>query len=144
LKGTTQCIAEPPLAVYQLTVLAAVALGLAQVPVNAQEAVTLRTSIKDHRFQPSELKAPANRPITLAVRNLDPTPEEFESRTLRVEKVIAGNSEIAIQLRPKSGMAFWRLIALSRRASSRKRSDRNKRNRIFHSHQSRLNVSVQR
>jgi hypothetical protein len=38
---------RPPLAVYQLTVLA-VALGLAQVPVNAQEAVTLRTSIKDH------------------------------------------------------------------------------------------------
>jgi hypothetical protein len=83
---------RPPLAVYQLTALA-VALGLAQVPVNAQEAVTLRTSIKDHRFQPSELKAPANRPITLAVRNLDPTPEEFE---------IAGNSESTIQLPPLS------------------------------------------
>jgi Cupredoxin-like domain len=92
---------RPPLALYQLTVLA-VALGLAQVPVNAQEAVTLRTSIKDHRFQPSELKAPANRPIALAVRNLDPTPEEFESRTLRVEKVVGGNSEITIRLRPLS------------------------------------------
>ena len=75
-------------------------LGLAQVTAAAQETVTLRTSIKDHRFQPSELKAPANTPLTLAVRNLDPTPEEFESRTLRVEKVVAPNSEITIQLRP--------------------------------------------
>ena len=62
--------------------------------------MTLHTSIKDHRFQPSELKVPANKPLTLAVRNLDPTPEEFESRTLRVEKVVAPNSEITIQLRP--------------------------------------------
>jgi hypothetical protein len=88
--------------IFPFTVLSAVNLGLAQIPVNAQEAATLQISIKDHRFQPSELKAPANRPITLAVRNLDPTPEEFESRTLRVEKVVAGNSQITIQLRPLS------------------------------------------
>ncbi len=75
-------------------------MGLAQVTAAAQEAMTLHTSIKDHRFQPSELKVPANTPLTLAVRNLDPTPEEFESRTLRVEKVVAPNSEITIQLRP--------------------------------------------
>jgi hypothetical protein len=89
-------------AILQLAVLSAVTVGLAPIPVNAQEAITLQTSIKNHRFQPSELKAPANRPVTLTVRNLDPTPEEFESRTLRVEKVVAGNSEITIQLRPLS------------------------------------------
>ncbi|MBO0734483.1 MAG: cupredoxin domain-containing protein, partial [Methylocapsa sp.] len=71
-----------------------------QLPAEAQEAVTLRTSIKNHRFEPSELKVPANRPVTLTVRNFDPTPEEFESRTLQVEKVVAGNSAITIQLRP--------------------------------------------
>jgi hypothetical protein len=95
-----QC--RPTGLIFPLTVLSAVALGLAQIPVNAQEAVSLQTSIKDHQFHPSELKVPANRPIILSVRNLDPTPEEFESRTLRVEKVIAGNSEITIQLRPLS------------------------------------------
>ena len=89
-------------AIIKLAVLAAVALGLPPIPVNAQEAITLQISIKNHRFSPSELKAPANSPVTLAVRNLDPTPEEFESRTLRVEKVVAGNSEITIQLRPLS------------------------------------------
>jgi hypothetical protein len=95
-------LCPPAGVIVPLIVLSALAVGLAQTPVNAQEAVTLHISIKDHRFQPSELKAPANRPITLAVRNLDPTPEEFESRTLRVEKVVAGNSQITVQLRPLS------------------------------------------
>jgi hypothetical protein len=42
----------------------------------------------------------ANRPITLTVRNLDSTTEEFESRTLRVEKIVAGNSDITLHLPP--------------------------------------------
>jgi hypothetical protein len=37
---------------------------------------------QDHRFQPTELKAPANTPITL-IRNLDPTPEECACRNTR-------------------------------------------------------------
>ena len=48
----------------------------------------------------SRVKVPANTPVTLIVRNLDPTPEEFESNTLRVEKVVAGNSEITFNFRP--------------------------------------------
>ena len=43
---------------------------------------------------------PANTPVTLVVRNLDPTPEEFESNTLRVEKVVGGKSEITLNFRP--------------------------------------------
>jgi plastocyanin len=73
---------------------------LGQVLADAQEAVTARTAIKEHRFQPAEIRVPANTPITLVVRNLDPTPEEFESKTLRVEKIVAGKSEITIRLRP--------------------------------------------
>ena len=89
-------------AILKLAVLSAITISLVRLPADAQDAVTLQTSIKNHQFQPNELKAPVNRPITLTVRNLDPTPEEFESRTLRVEKVVAGNSEITIQLRPLS------------------------------------------
>src|SRR2546421_3864387 len=73
---------------------------LGQVSSDAQEAVMARTAIKDHRFQPAEIRVPANTPITLVIRNLDPTPEEFESKTLRVEKIVAGKSEITIRLRP--------------------------------------------
>ncbi len=86
----------------QLTIVSAFALCFSPSSISAQETVTLQISIKDHRFQPGELKAPANRPITLIVRNLDPTPEEFESRTLRVEKVVAGNSQITLNFRPLS------------------------------------------
>ena len=87
-------------AILMLSVLWVITVDLVRIPAHAQEAVNLQTSIKNHRFEPSELKAPANRPVTLTVRNLDPSPEEFESRTLRVEKVVAGNSVITIQLRP--------------------------------------------
>src|SRR6202022_2372416 len=87
-------------AVLRLAILTAVLTWFAQTVAEAADTVTLRTSIKDRRFQPTELKAPANTPITLVVRNLDPTPEEFESKTLRVEKIVAGNSEITIKLRP--------------------------------------------
>lgn len=71
----------------------------AAVPAKAQNTTTVRLTIQGHRFQPAEVRVPAGRPITLVVRNADPTPEEFESKTLRVERVIAGNSEATIQLR---------------------------------------------
>lgn len=69
--------------------------GIAQ----AQESVSLQISIKNHRFQPAEIRAPAGKPIALRVKNLDSTPAEFESVSLRVEKVIAGNSEGVVNVR---------------------------------------------
>jgi plastocyanin len=77
--------------------LAALIAGAA-VPAVAEEAV--RLTIKDHRFEPAEIRVPAGKPITLVVKNADPTPEEFESKALRIEKVIAGNGEAKIRLKP--------------------------------------------
>jgi hypothetical protein len=72
-------------------------------PVHAQEAAgTVQISVKNHRFQPAEIRASANKPIVLRIKNLDATPMEFESVTLRVEKVVAGNSEGIIRLRALS------------------------------------------
>lgn len=64
----------------------------------AQES-TVSVSIKNHRFQPAEVQAPANVPLTLRIKNLDPTPMEFESVSLRVEKVVVGNGEGVVRLR---------------------------------------------
>jgi len=75
-------------------------LLLVGAPASAQEAATVSVSIKNHRFQPAEVQAPANVPIILRVKNLDATPMEFESVTLRVEKVVVGNGEGIIRLRP--------------------------------------------
>ena len=66
------------------------------------QSATVQISIKNHRFQPTKLHAPANTPITIRIKNLDPTPMEFESVTLRVEKVVAGNGEGVINVRALS------------------------------------------
>jgi hypothetical protein len=65
----------------------------------AEDAAMVRLSLKDHRFQPAEARAPAGKPITIEIRNLDATPAEFESKTLRVEKVVAGGGTITVQIR---------------------------------------------
>jgi hypothetical protein len=83
---------------FAITVAVLIAAALA-TPAQAQET-SLSISVKNHRFQPAELHAPANVPITLNVKNLDPTPMEFESVSLRVEKVVTGNSEGVVRLRP--------------------------------------------
>lgn len=78
------------------------AVALIAHPAASQQGASLRISVKNHRFQPSTLQAPANVPITLRVKNLDPTPMEFESVSLRVEKVVTGGGEGIIRLRPLS------------------------------------------
>src|SRR5579885_1508403 len=57
-------------------------------------------TIKNHRFEPTEIAIPANQKIKLTVKNLDPTPEEFESTDLRREKVVAGGGEITVYIGP--------------------------------------------
>jgi hypothetical protein len=64
----------------------------------AQEGLTL--TIKDHKFDPAEIHIPADKATTLVVRNLDSTPEEFESKPLRIEKIVPPNSETSFALRP--------------------------------------------
>ena len=68
----------------------------------AQQAATISITVKNHRFQPAEVHAPANVPIMLRIKNLDATAMEVESVSLRVEKVVTPNSEGIIQLRPLS------------------------------------------
>ena len=64
----------------------------------AQESFTL--TLKDHKFDPVELHIPADKAATLVVKNLDATPEEFESKPLRIEKIVPANSEASFTLRP--------------------------------------------
>jgi hypothetical protein len=81
-------------------VLAAFVVGGTCLCVNAQQSASVTVSVKNHRFEPAEIHAPANVPIELRVKNLDSAPMEFESVSLRVEKVVTGNGEGIIRLRP--------------------------------------------
>lgn len=84
-----------------LAIAATLSLATAQL-AQAQEATTVSVALKDHRFVPAELAAPANKPVVIEVTNQDPTPAEFESKTLRVEKVVAGGAKISVQIRALS------------------------------------------
>lgn len=82
---------------------AALALAGAYHFVAAAEAsdeMVVEITIKDHKFEPSALKLPTAKPIKLSVKNLDASAEEFESKDLGFEKVIAGNSGATIRLKP--------------------------------------------
>ncbi len=69
------------------------------LPTQAEEG-TYTLTIKDHRFAPTELEIPADKKITLIVKNLDSTPEEFESLELHREKVVTGGQEITVYIGP--------------------------------------------
>ena len=79
--------------------IAALLLVTGTLPLLAQQTASVTISVKNHRFQPAEIYAPAKVPIELHVKNLDATPMEFESVSLRVEKVVTGNSEGVIRTR---------------------------------------------
>ena len=55
-------------------------------------------SIENNRFQPDEIKVKAGVPFQLVITNKDKGPEEFESRDLRIEKVIPGGKTIRLKV----------------------------------------------
>jgi plastocyanin len=75
-------------------------LGLAPcVPSYAQD-LSFALTLKEHRFEPSELQVPAGKRFKLVVKNLDSAAEEFESHDLKLEKVIPGGSQANLSIRP--------------------------------------------
>jgi plastocyanin len=66
---------------------------------NAQAATEIQLSYKDKKFDPAEITAPANTAIVIKLKNLDAKAMEFESKTLKVEKVVAGSSDATINVR---------------------------------------------
>ena len=56
--------------------------------------------IRNHRFEPAELKVPSGQRVKLVVDNQDGTPEEFESHSLNREKVIPGGKKATIYVGP--------------------------------------------
>ena len=57
-------------------------------------------TIQNHRFTPSEIVIPANTRVRFVVKNLDPTPAEFESDDFKAEKLIPAGHEIGVFIPP--------------------------------------------
>ena len=79
--------------------LMAILCGASGNLARAEDASTVSITLKDHKFSPAEPTAPAGKPLTLEISNLDTTPAEFESKPLRTEKVVAGGGKITVQVR---------------------------------------------
>ena len=56
--------------------------------------------IKNHKFEPAELKVPAGQRVKLVVHNQDGTPEEFESHDLNREKIVPPGAKVTIFIGP--------------------------------------------
>ena len=61
--------------------IALAALGVASVPARAQE---FNLVIRNHKFEPEEIRVPAGKRVSIYVSNEDATPEEFD-RILRTD-----------------------------------------------------------
>jgi hypothetical protein len=65
----------------------------------AADPVEISVTLKNHAFEPSEPKVPANQAIIVTVTNEDDTPEEFESTALKIEKIVAPKSSIKLRVK---------------------------------------------
>ncbi len=86
--------------IWKLTFAVACASAVvAMSPSKAQQSTEIPLSYSGGVFQPSQVSAPADRPVVFRVKNLDGKAMEFESKSLRVEKVVAAKSEGIINVR---------------------------------------------
>ena len=58
-------------------------------------------AIKDHKFEPAEVKAAAGSPIVFKFKNMDTAPVEFESEALEFETVVKPNAETTVKVKPQ-------------------------------------------
>jgi plastocyanin len=80
-----------------LVAVAMMTIGEPGVTAWAQE---FNLAIRDHKFEPDEIRVPAGKRVSLYVFNEDSTPEEFDSPALKVEKVIAARSKTLVRIGP--------------------------------------------
>jgi len=73
---------------------------LSAVSYADEDVVVLKISIQDHRFSPTELHAPAGKPLSIAVTNNDDSTEEFESYDFDREQRIKGKETGIVKLGP--------------------------------------------
>ncbi len=77
-------------------VIAALMLACA-APAAAEE---FQLTLKNHKFTPSVIHVKAGTSNVIILSNEDATADEFDSSSLKVEKVVAGHDKGKIRLRP--------------------------------------------
>jgi plastocyanin domain-containing protein len=82
-----------------MAAVAAVAVVVGASAVRAADPPKeIPVTIEGNKFTPDEIRVKAGAPAVLVVTNKDKTPEEFESKDLRIEKVIPAGKTMKIRL----------------------------------------------
>ena len=78
-----------------------VALVFAAAPAlsAARAADSIEVHLKNHKFTPSVIKVKANQPSMIILHNDDDTADEFDSSSLKIEKVVPGHDKGNIRVR---------------------------------------------
>ena len=61
--------------------------------------VQIPLTLEKNQFQPAEVKVKANTPFVLVITNKNPKAAEFESKDLRVEKVVPAGKTVNVRIR---------------------------------------------
>ena len=80
--------------------LAAGALACISLAALAQDAAMFKIVARDGRLEPSEIMVPAGKLIKIEISNEGKTPIEFESKVLKVEKVLAPGAKSTVVINP--------------------------------------------
>jgi hypothetical protein len=83
-----------------LIVLLPAAFGAFPMDARADHPFPLGLTLKDHVFDPAELKAPAGRDIAITLTNEDESFEEFDSDALGAGKIVTAKGKVTIKLGP--------------------------------------------
>lgn len=62
------------------------------------EEVSVEVTLRDHIFSPDEIHIPKDKKIVLLINNMDSTVEEFDSPSLKREKILRSNSVTKVVL----------------------------------------------
>ncbi len=81
-----------------LAALAMLAVATAATSAPAADPPEIALTIEKNRFQPDEVRVKAGAPFVLVITNRDAGPEEFESRELRIEKVIPAGRTVRLRM----------------------------------------------
>jgi Cupredoxin-like domain len=81
-------------------VVLAIVLAAFSVPISSACAQEFNLVIRNHKFEPEEIRVPAGKRVSIYVSNEDAAPEEFDSAALKVEKIIPGKSKGLVRIGP--------------------------------------------
>jgi plastocyanin len=84
---------------FGLPITGVLAVVLLVAGAAAAADVEIPLTIEKNQFQPAEVKVKANTPFVLVITNKNPKAAEFESKDLRVEKVVPAGKTVNLRIR---------------------------------------------